>query len=192
MDFAFVWISYSSLSTPDIGYAKFQHQRQSTLAFANDEHLLDPNQSNMCSYPYDYNIDGPSSSASGCAVGVDTHHQFEMTEAGMIRCPYCPEQCHIVRALKKHISREHANRLPFKCKECGKGFYTASSLRLHSVIHGSRRFVCSKCDFAFKHKHHLKDHLRNIHKLTPCPNCLNGFSSDEFNVHIRSCGSPLQ
>lgn len=179
----------SSLSTTNTGGTEYHQQRQSTLALAYDEHPFPPNiQLNAYSYPYNYSIGGPSSSASEHAVGgVYTHHQFEITETGMFRCPYCPEQFQIDRILKKHISLSHADALPYSCKECGKGFFSGGGYRFHMQAHGSRKFVCSICDFAFKHKHHLKNHMFTVHKLRACPKCMIGFSPVDFNIHIRSC-----
>ncbi|KAI1892426.1 hypothetical protein AGOR_G00133230 [Albula goreensis] len=56
----------------------------------------------------------------------------------------------------------------------------------------NRKFACTQCGKAFKHKHHLKEHLR-IHsgdKPYKCPTCMKRFShSGSYSTHVngRKC-----
>ncbi|KAK3085667.1 hypothetical protein FSP39_006908 [Pinctada imbricata] len=60
---------------------------------------------------------------------------------------------------------------PFACSYpgCTWRFKTESTciahLRGHSTVEG--KFKCSKCGYAFRHKHHLKRHESKIHGLHP-------------------------
>lgn len=79
-------------------------------------------------------------------------------------CPFCGEVLATSYLLKRHMSTTHNQQLPFRCHLCGKGFLSSSGLRHHK--HGShmtRCFVCDFCGARFKHKHHMKDHVRKFH-----------------------------
>uniref|UniRef100_A0A0B7BDF6 C2H2-type domain-containing protein n=2 Tax=Arion vulgaris TaxID=1028688 RepID=A0A0B7BDF6_9EUPU len=80
--------------------------------------------------------------------------------------------------------------MPFQCTICGKGFKSRGGLSFHMEAHKGRQFVCPVCDFKFKHKHHMKNHLVNVHKLLLCPICFTTFRPDqvrEHTVHILAC-----
>lgn len=111
----------------------------------------------------------------------------EIFSTAEMRCPYCndvvPQD-----SLKQHFSQCHSFEMPFGCSLCGKGFQTSSGLNNHMQAHEGRKFMCPICDFKFKQKGHLKQHLKSIHKLAQCPTCSETFSlGDEFNQHVLHC-----
>lgn len=112
----------------------------------------------------------------------DQHAYHQNTQ-----CPHCPETLPW-NALKQHISQQHGHEMPFVCSLCGKGFLTSSGLSNHMQAHEGRKFMCPICDFRFKQKGHLKQHLKSIHKLAQCTTCSQAFSlGEEFNQHVLHC-----
>lgn len=105
------------------------------------------------------------------------------------KCLYCKEvipQSSI--KIKQHIAQYHINEMPFWCELCGKGFLTSSGLMNHVQAHEGRKFMCQICDFKFKQKGHLKNHLKNIHKLALCPVCSKALNLGlEFHQHVLHC-----
>jgi len=66
------------------------------------------------------------------------------------------------------------------------------------MVAGQRPFVCTICDKAFKHKHHLTEHgrLHSGEKPFRCEHCLKTFShSGSFSQHMKNqykyCKPPL-
>jgi len=56
-------------------------------------------------------------------------------------------------------------------------------------VSGQRPFVCTICDKAFKHKHHLTEHgrLHSGEKPFRCEHCLKTFShSGSFSQHMKN------
>lgn len=53
------------------------------------------------------------------------------------------------------------------CDRCHKSYKSKGSLKQHQRLTcgTERQFGCSLCGSRFKHKHHLKKHLKCIHNL---------------------------
>ncbi|KAI0825193.1 hypothetical protein BC628DRAFT_1517671 [Trametes gibbosa] len=84
-------------------------------------------------------------------------------------CPACSKSY-----LREHHLQAHARThlpssfKPFACGEegCGKQFWTAQHLRVHSELHrGEKPFKCSEpgCDAAFSKHHQLREHICRAH-----------------------------
>ncbi|XP_005104500.1 zinc finger and BTB domain-containing protein 47 isoform X24 [Aplysia californica] len=82
-----------------------------------------------------------------------------------LQCPFCPVISPLMYMHRQHISTYHGNCLPFSCSVCGKGFFSHSGLAHHKKSHSGRKYQCEFCDSKFLLKHHLKEHLRRIHKM---------------------------
>ena len=88
--------------------------------------------------------------------------------------------------LKQHMFLAH--QIAYYCDLCDKSFLTVSGLTHHRSAHGGRKFTCPICDYKFKHKWHLKNHLKSVHKHAQCPVCSQLFGiGNEFNQHILHC-----
>ncbi|GFN80582.1 Zinc finger protein 569 [Plakobranchus ocellatus] len=105
-----------------------------------------------------------------------------------IQCNVCGAEMFSLRMYRTHVSLQHPHLLAFTCPVCGKGMQTKSSLTLHMASHGTRKFVCHVCDFKFKLKHHLRDHLLNRHSLFYCLGCSGSFPAGyEADQHVLHC-----
>ena len=77
-----------------------------------------------------------------------------------------------------------------RCRICGKGFLTRGGLSHHMKVHGTKRFQCPVCPSNFLHKHHMRDHVRNLHGLLVCVSCQKTFSFFQeklFADHLVIC-----
>jgi hypothetical protein len=120
-------------------------------------------------------------------IDASKHDQDQLCPFQNTQCPHCPESLPW-NALKQHISQLHGHEMPFVCSLCYKGFLTSSGLNNHMQAHEGRKFMCPICDFRFKQKGHLKQHLKSIHKLAQCTTCAMTFGlGDEFNQHVLHC-----
>ncbi|XP_059151183.1 myoneurin-like isoform X19 [Physella acuta] len=112
--------------------------------------------------------------------------QYVSNEA--VQCSVCPQQLSSLKLYHRHLSDQHPETLPFRCTTCGKGFQTKTGQQTHMQSHDGRTFLCSYCDFKFKLKHHLKTHLKRIHKLSMCGKCLAAFKDiQDYNRHLAQC-----
>lgn len=103
-----------------------------------------------------------------------------------VRCVQCGLEFYTLASYRWHMSHYH---LRFNCSICGKAFRSRGGLGFHMEAHRGRNFVCPICEFRFKHKHHLKDHVTNVHKMMLCTVCctFNTFESDLYNSHLKAC-----
>ena len=113
----------------------------------------------------------------------------EMAPCRIYKCDYCDAVLSSEVTYQRHISHNHSQLLPFPCATCSRGFFTKSGLQRHmKADHEERKFICVICDASFKAKYNLKVHLKKLHKLTPCNNCSEMFSTaEEFNRHALTC-----
>ncbi|KAH9500044.1 Zinc finger protein 1 [Bulinus truncatus] len=111
-------------------------------------------------------------------------------EGKPISYPYCPQRLPTVEQFEYHVAACHntSPSMPYHCEICGRGLQTKGGLHLHMATHGDRKFTCSVCDSKFKFKHHLKNHLKCVHKLLSCPSCIRTFQNkDDFAQHVLKC-----
>ena len=103
-------------------------------------------------------------------------------------CQFC-ETSFVSRIYyQQHMSQNHMDKLPYSCETCQKGFFTKSGLYKHMSDHAGRQFSCPICDQRFKRKYHLQKHIKGRHKLFPCPNCSQTFSSNtDYSGHVLQC-----
>ncbi|GFR98389.1 zinc finger Y-chromosomal protein [Elysia marginata] len=114
-------------------------------------------------------------------------HQ-EHNALAQLSCSECGLQFSSTRLYSRHKSEMHPYSLAYVCSVCGKGMQSKSSLRLHMASHGSRNHVCHICDYRFKLKHHLRDHLMSKHGLFQCRGCNHTFpKGTEADQHVLIC-----
>lgn len=118
----------------------------------------------------------------GAATSLSTADQQEVV------CQLCSTMFFSVKSYHKHLSSCHPESLPYSCDVCGKGFHSRGGQHYHMQAHKGRMFACSICNSRFKLKHHLKRHLKTVHKLAQCGKCFAAFtSSSEYNKHLAIC-----
>ncbi|GFN80577.1 Zinc finger protein 782 [Plakobranchus ocellatus] len=78
-------------------------------------------------------------------------------------CPHCAMHFNTVFDLKTHISWVHGHLLPYRCKECGRGYNTSGGLHLHKKTHKGVFYRCPICLLRFVQKSSVKRHMINLH-----------------------------
>ena len=76
------------------------------------------------------------------------------------------------------------------CRICGRSFVTRGGLSHHMKVHGTKRSQCPICFSKFFHKHHMRDHVRNLHGLLICVVCQETFSfyaQKLYCDHLSEC-----
>ncbi|XP_005104486.1 zinc finger and BTB domain-containing protein 22 isoform X7 [Aplysia californica] len=122
---------------------------------------------------------GAASSSSSASLSSDQNSY---------PCPYCPGTFPTAKFLHRHVSTSHPQSMAFCCPICNKGFNSKCGFQSHMEAHTGRNYSCPICDNRFLLKHHLKGHLRNVHKLAWCAKCSETFPlGREFNEHLKHC-----
>lgn len=106
------------------------------------------------------------------------------------KCNLCGETLGNISLLQRHMNLFHkdAYALPFSCSICGQGYFSTCAMRLHKQTHlVGRKHICEICGFKFFHKHHLKRHEKNIHKLMRCIKCFRLFPIESYSDHSAYC-----
>lgn len=103
-------------------------------------------------------------------------------------CPHCQKVFHHRNSLLYHML-SHSGKQQV-CRECGKGFYTVTALKIHKRVHnGDRPYKCDVCGRDFRQWSDLKYHKESIHssqKMFKCEFCGKEFARKySLNVHRR-------
>lgn len=112
---------------------------------------------------------------------LEKHMHYHMRGKTLHQCEVCKEVLIRRQDLVEHMVK-HTNKLPFICKECGKGFKNKGKLKVHMISHVSHRpFQCDICGMAFKMKATLSTHIKRHKELKPfkCDYCPLRFKSVE-------------
>ncbi|CAG9327745.1 unnamed protein product [Blepharisma stoltei] len=83
-----------------------------------------------------------------------------------ISCPKCLKSCKSQKGLQQHMGRAHINRKKkVKCEKCGKAFKHKHALRFHErqVHEKSTRVVCKYCGVSKYNKYTLASHIDQVH-----------------------------
>ncbi|XP_059151190.1 zinc finger protein Gfi-1-like isoform X24 [Physella acuta] len=113
-----------------------------------------------------HDLDRPQTSASRYSHDSLRCLEISQNSSNFVEactCAYCGDVLATPFILKQHMSYKHSERLPFSCELCGKGFISYSGLRHHKRTHLGWSFPCEFCGAKFKHKHHMKDHVKKFH-----------------------------
>ncbi|XP_073670671.1 uncharacterized protein [Paramisgurnus dabryanus] len=144
------------------------------------------------------------SSLSKLKVHMRTHsgetptfslEKHEHTDQKLFTCRKCEINFTTLQEQRRHYSKMHREK---HCEQCGKGYLSISSLKVHMMTHsGERPFQCSKCDMRFRTRDTLIGHER-IHtgeKPYKCPHCEMSFSQKAYrkkHVFLHTNERPYQ
>ena len=105
-------------------------------------------------------------------------------------CDECGEQCPSKSQLNQHEYKAHGKGdIDKPCPYCAKQVY---NLKAH--IQGSHEadfIFCTKCDYATRNKHSMKDHTENIHReaiLKTCQFCGGSYKRVDKHIKVSNCG----
>ncbi|KAI5634407.1 hypothetical protein NE865_12832 [Phthorimaea operculella] len=89
---------------------------------------------------------------------------------GRYICEICDASFIQKSKLQRHKLVIHTKEKKYACKECGKAFNNACSLRKHGLLHsGERPYMCPHCPRLFRDSSNLKKHINNKHSSTVKP-----------------------
>ena len=111
-------------------------------------------------------------------------HMMKHTGEKPHQCSYCDYACASASTLRLH-SRSHTKEKPFSCNECGKKFGFKQQVEVHMMIHtGEKPYKCMYCTYATYAKTSLIRHTRTHTKEKPlqCSLCGKKFAQ---NHHLR-------
>ncbi|GFN92129.1 Zinc finger protein 711 [Plakobranchus ocellatus] len=112
----------------------------------------------------------------------------KITPTVMHICPHCPNRFSDYFSMNDHLGEVHNLQPPLQCQVCGKGYQSLTGLNLHMELHSGKTHLCPICDSKFTQKGTIKHHLRKVHKMAQCQNCVSVFRiGEEFNQHVLRC-----
>ncbi|KAJ2939066.1 hypothetical protein O0L34_g10255 [Tuta absoluta] len=108
---------------------------------------------------------------------------------GEYKCDYCGHATFYKYQLQRHIRFEHLGEKRFVCEFCGKNFYAANALEIHTLTHTKEKnFTCEKCGKKYGTKYGLKLHS-SVHtddKPFSCHVCSKNFKRRDYLAeHFR-------
>ncbi|XP_063392193.1 zinc finger protein 345-like [Cydia fagiglandana] len=95
------------------------------------------------------------------------HYSFYHQKESKHKCELCDRLFISDFRLRHHRQMRHGAERPrnHACDQCGKKFYTATTLRAHVLTHSSARtFMCARCGDTFKQRPALYTHTRLVHQ----------------------------
>ncbi|XP_045509131.1 zinc finger protein 888-like isoform X1 [Colias croceus] len=98
---------------------------------------------------------------------LQKHINISHLRKSQYKCSICKKLFITRWRLFNHRQKKHgvAKSRDHICNECGKKFYTATTLRAHQLIHSDERsFMCEECGDTFKQPAALYTHYKLVHK----------------------------
>jgi len=77
-----------------------------------------------------------------------------------------------------------------QCQECGVFVHANGMSRHYNSFHMERKFQCDECPSTFASVQRLKKHKKDVHMLSPCPDCGQMFSTEGMKRHRRNMHTP--
>lgn len=93
------------------------------------------------------------------------HHLCQGRE---IACEYCPQVCHSINEIHRHLDIHRDNLLFYKCNRCKQSFNMKAFLTLHDIKHERSEFACDICGKKFDLKKSWMMHTRYVHTDEKC------------------------
>lgn len=90
----------------------------------------------------------------------------------------------------QHFRTRHSGVQRFRCEKCGKRFFNAETLELHTKNHTMKAYQCTECTKLFAHKYDLSRHAKTHLTKLPheCGFCNKGFvRRDHMKQHELRC-----
>ena len=102
-------------------------------------------------------------------------------------------KCHLRYPLKSYPNLDYTKLDKYSCDKCPYESKQRSSLVLHQLVHSDERpFPCELCDWRFKTKRRLHNHLQrhkkdSLEKLYMCSTCARAFAfKNDLAVHEKN------
>ncbi len=113
------------------------------------------------------------------------------TPPAAVKCIVCNKILKDSKILRDHYKRVHQKLQRHFCKECNKGFFNKTDLRVHQQSHlETKEHVCDVCQKSFSAIGALNRHKKEIHtKLEfACPLCDKIFKNERgIKEHYKRC-----
>ncbi|CAH0625203.1 unnamed protein product [Chrysodeixis includens] len=118
-------------------------------------------------------------------------HMRSHTNEKPYPCPSCDKRYKDSGTLKRHMDRNHIQRIRqrnFICENCGKGFFSKNDVKIHMRTHtGETPYECTMCAVRFTQisalYRHKKRHTGEKDHL--CPTCPKKFcTKEELKSHL--------
>lgn len=114
---------------------------------------------------------------------------IDTNDKNLFKCSICNINLKSKLSYEKHMQDSHEQN--FICPTCGNIYAKKRDLRSHLRSHNFvKKYKCTfvECDKAFRHQHHLKNHLRVHEKNSPfkCNECNKCFKQKHsLTLHLR-------
>lgn len=104
----------------------------------------------------------------GELVRLQRDLNYHLCQGQEIVCEYCPQVCHSINEIHRHLDIHREKLLFYKCSRCKQSFNMKTFLTLHDIKHDRSEFACDICGKKFDLKKSWMMHTRYVHTDEKC------------------------